>query len=322
MKISSTKLFIIFLLFFIATSLINLLIGPYPLLEGIFKKDSFAFQILLNLRLPNLLLAISSGILLSLSGGMFQSILSNPLADPYILGVSGGAASFILISNFLKIPQDFPYNSLIGFLGAVFNSFLVYFLSIKNGKLKTTRLLLTGIILNAFYSAIILFSMALLNKLDLNRFIFWMMGDFSSKTLKESTLFLILSIFFSLPPLIFHRGFDLISLGTETAHSSGLEVEKFLIFSYINASLLSALSVSFIGIIGFIGLIIPNIIRIFFTSEYKYLFPLSALCGAIFLVLSDMLTRFKYFQNVPVGAISAMIGVPFFIYILRKNGNN
>jgi iron complex transport system permease protein len=322
MKVSLTKFLIIISLLLILTSIINLFTGSYPVLKGLIKGDKFSSEVLFNLRLPHILLAISSGILLSLSGAMFQSILSNPLADPYILGVSGGAASFILVSNLLKIPQGFPYSSIIGFLGATFNAFLVYFLSIKNGKINITKLLITGIILNAFYSAIILFSMALLNKLDLNRFIYWMMGDFSSKTLKEGIIFFIFTIIFSIPPLILHKGFDLISLGTETAQTSGIEVDKFLIFSYINASLLSALSVSFVGIIGFIGLIIPNIIRIFFSSEYRVLFPLSVFGGAIFLVLSDLLTRFEFFQNVPIGAISAIFGVPFFIYLLRKNGSN
>lgn len=321
MKISSTKLFFFLLLFLLIFSSINLLYGPYPAFRGFLKGENLSFEIILNLRIPPLLLALTSGILLSVSGAMFQSILSNPLADPYILGVSGGAASFILISNLLKIPQDFPYSFFIGFLGATFNAFLVYFLSLKGGKIITSKLLLTGIILNGFYSAIILFCMALLNKMDLNRFIFWMMGDFSERTLKEGIIFFLLGLIFVIPPIIFYKGFDMISLGSNVAMSSGLETNKFLIFAYLNASLLSALSVSFVGVIGFIGLIIPNLVRIFCSSKHNLLFPLSAFGGALFLIVSDLLTRFKYFQNVPVGAISAMIGVPFFIFLLRKNGN-
>lgn len=322
MKQSLIKLIPIFLLVLIIVSTINVCSGSYPAISGLFNGDRFGLQIILNLRLPPLILALTSGILLSLSGAIFQSILSNPLADPYILGISGGAASFIVFSNFLKFPQEFPYTFLIGFLGASLNAFLVYFLSAKNGKIKKTKLLLTGIILNGFYSAIILFFMALMDQMDLNRFIFWMMGDFSEKTLQESLFFLFISIIFIIPPFIFHRGFDLLSLGFDTSTTSGLDTNKFIIYSYLNGSLLSALSVSFVGIIGFVGLIIPNIIRIFFTSKHNFLLPFSAIGGAIFLILSDSITRYKLFQNVPVGAISAMIGVPFFIYLLRKNGNN
>lgn len=322
MKKSSIKFFFILIFILLFVSLIDILWGPYPVLKGILEKDDFAIQILLNFRLPSFLLALSSGILLSLSGAIFQSILSNPLADPYILGVSGGAASFIILSNFLKIPQEFPYSFFTGFLGASFNAFLVYFLSLKNGKLKSTRLLITGIILNGFYSAIILFSMALLDTLELNRFIFWMMGSFSERTLSESILlFFITSIIF-IPSILFYRGFDLIFLGKNEAFSSGLETDKFIIYSYLNASFLSALSVSFVGIIGFVGLIVPNIIRIFITSKHKILLPLSALTGALFLITSDLITKLDIFKNVPVGAISALIGVPFFIYLMRRNGNN
>ncbi len=322
MKFSLIKalIFSIFLLIFF--SLLNIITGPYPVLKGVISRDPISYEIILELRLPPLILALSCGVLLSLSGAIFQSILSNPLSDPYILGVSGGAASFILLSNLLKIPQQFPYTFIFSFFGAVFNAFLVYFLSIKEGKIKTINLILTGIILNGFYSAFILFSMALLENLELNRFIFWMMGNFYERTLKESIFLLILTILFIIPPLIFHRGFDLITLGQETASSSGLPSKNFLIFSYLNASLLSGLSVSFVGVIGFVGLIIPNLIRILFSSKHNILLPLSIFSGAIFLIISDTITRFKFLQNVPVGAISAMIGVPFFIYILKRNGNN
>lgn len=322
MKKSSIKFFFILIFILLLASLIDILWGPYPLIKGLIEKENYALQILLNFRLPSFLLALSSGILLSLSGAIFQSILSNPLADPYILGVSGGAATFIILSNFLKIPQEFPYSFFAGFLGASFNAFLVYFLSLKNGKVKSTRLLITGIILNGFYSAIILFSMALLDTLELNRFVFWMMGSFSERTLSESTLLFFITALLFIPTILLYRGFDLISLGRNEASSSGLEIEKFTIYSYLTASFLSALSVSFVGIIGFVGLIIPNIIRIFITSKHKILLPLSAMTGSIFLIISDLITKLKIFQNVPVGAISALIGVPFFIYLMRRNGNN
>lgn len=304
----------------ILISSIDLFWGPYPVLKGLLEKDGYSLQILLNFRLPSLLLAFSSGILLSLSGAIFQSILSNPLAEPYILGISGGAASFILISNLLKIPQEFPYSFFAGFLGASFNGFLVYFLSLKNGKLSTSRLLITGIILNGFYSAIILFSMALLDTLELNRFIFWMMGSFSERTLKESLLLFSITLFLLVPSILFYRGLDLLSLGNDEASSTGLETGNFILFSYLMGSLLSALSVSFVGIIGFVGLIVPNLIRIFIGSRHRVLLPSSAVLGALFLISSDLITKFKLLQNVPVGAISALIGVPFFIYLMRKNG--
>lgn len=320
MRKFSIRFFFSFFMILILISSIDLFWGPYPVLKGLLEKDGYSLQILLNFRLPSLLLAFSSGILLSLSGAIFQSILSNPLADPYILGISGGAASFILISNLLKIPQEFPYSFFAGFLGASFNGFLVYFLSLKNGKLSTSRLLITGIILNGFYSAIILFSMALLDTLELNRFIFWMMGSFSERTLKESLLLFSITLFLLIPSILFYRGLDLLSLGNDEASSTGLETGNFILFSYLMGSLLSALSVSFVGIIGFVGLIVPNLIRIFIGSRHRVLLPSSAVLGALFLISSDLITKFKLLQNVPVGAISALIGVPFFIYLMRKNG--
>lgn len=322
MRKFSIRFFSFFFLILIIISSIDIFFGPYPVLKGLIEKDGYSLQILLNFRLPSLLLAFSTGILLSLSGAIFQSILSNPLADPYILGISGGAASFILISNLLKIPQEFPYSFFAGFLGASFNGFLVFFLSLKNGKLSSSRLLITGIILNGFYSAIILFSMALLDTLELNRFIFWMMGSFSERTLNESILLFSITLFLLVPSILFYRGLDLLSLGNEEASSTGLETDNFIIFSYLMGSLLSALSVSFVGIIGFVGLIVPNLVRLFIGSRHRVLLPFSAILGAIFLISSDLITKFKFFQNVPVGAISALIGVPFFIYLMRKNGNS
>ncbi|MEJ5166863.1 MAG: iron ABC transporter permease [Thermoanaerobaculia bacterium] len=320
MKKYSTKFFFLFFLILILVSLIDLFFGPYPVLKGLITKDGYSLQILLYFRLPSLLLAFSSGILLSLSGAIFQSILSNPLADPYILGISGGAASFILISNLFKIPQEFPYSFFAAFFGACFNGFLVYFLSLKKGKLLSNRLLITGIILNGFYSAIILFSMALLDTLELNRFIYWMMGSFSERTLRESILLFAITLFLFIPSILFYRGLDLLSLGNDEASSTGLETDNFILFSYLMGSLLSALSVSFVGIIGFVGLIVPNLVRIFIGSQHRVLLPSSAVLGALFLISSDLITKFKIFQNVPVGALSALLGVPFFIYLMRKNG--
>lgn len=321
MKFSTKKHFFYFLLILLFFSILNLSLGPYNILEGIKTKDKFLLTVILDLRLPHIILAFSSGVLLSISGSIFQSIFSNQLVDPYIIGVSGGAASFVLLSNLIGIPQAFPFSTIFAFTGGIFNSFLVYFLSSKNGKVKTENLLLNGIILNGFYSAFILFCMALLNALELNRFIFWMMGSFHSKTISEALLLLILTLIFVIPVFFFHRGFDLISLGNEIAKTSGLHFKNFLFFSFLIASILASLSVSFVGIIGFIGLIIPNMVRNIFGSKQITIFSFSLLLGPLFLILADTITRFKFFENVPIGAISAMVGVPFFIYLLRKDGS-
>ncbi len=283
------------------------------------KERDAEEMIILFLRLPRVLLAGLVGAGLSMSGVIFQALLRNPLADPYILGVSSGSAVGTILAILLGLSATSFGLPVASFTGALLTIGVVFYFGRQNGKIHPNTLLLAGVVTGSFLSAVILFLLSLSQKEELHTILFWLMGDFSFSN------FISLRIIF--PYILFgfiflysrSRHYNLLLLGEEGAIQMGLSVERLKLLSYLSASLITAASVSVCGLIGFVGLIVPHGARMVFGADHRLLLPSSALIGASFLILSDTLARTLLAPvELPVGVITAAFGGPFFIYLLRR----
>ncbi len=275
--------------------------------------------ILLSLRFPRTLLAGLVGAGLSVSGAIFQALLRNPLADPYILGVSSGSAVGAILAILFGLSALSFGLPLASFAGALLTIGVVFYFGKQDGKIHPNILLLAGVITGSFLSAIIMFFLSISQKEELHTIIFWLMGDFSFANPRAIVIILpyLGAGFFVL--YWKSRHLNLILSGEENALQLGVDVERLKILSYLCASLITAASVSLCGLIGFVGLIVPHSARLLFGPDHRLLLPASALIGASFLILCDTLARTILTPvELPVGVVTAAFGGPFFIYLLRK----
>ena len=275
-----------------------------------------------DLRLPRALLGLLVGGALALSGAALQALLGNPLADPYLLGVSGGAACGTLLALVLGAGAGgllgsfaLPLASLAGALGAVL---LVGLGASVGGRLDRGRLLLAGVVVNALASAVLLFLLSFGNAADTRGFVFWMLGSLSGAT-GDGVLSLALYSAAGLAVLLpLARAFDAMTLGEETAFTLGVPVETAKRVAYVAASLLAAAAVAHAGIIGFVGLLVPHAARRL-TRGHRALLLASFLGGGVLLVASDLLARTLFAPNeVSIGAVTALLGAPAFLVLLRR----
>jgi iron complex transport system permease protein len=276
-------------------------------------------MIVFDLRLPRILLGILVGAALSVAGASFQALLRNPLADPYVLGVSSGAALGSILA--LIIAPGLAVITPIGaFIGAIATIAGVYFLGRREGQLDSTTLLLGGIISASFFSAIIMFLMTTLAGRDLRGMVFWLMGDLSTPISAGMQWVFTVGLVTGIGAIYSTSAdLNLMLTGEREATHLGVDVTRVKLVVYVSASLLTALAVSSSGAIGYVGLLIPHIVRLIFGSDYRLLIPASALCGAIAIVLADTLARtIVPPTELPVGAMTAMAGAPVFIYLLRR----
>jgi iron complex transport system permease protein len=275
--------------------------------------------IVFELRLPRILLGILVGAALSVAGASFQALLRNPLADPYVLGVSSGAALGSILA--LIIAPGFALITPLGaFIGAMVTIAGVYFLGRREGQLDTTTLLLGGIISASFFSAIIMFLMTTLTGRDLRGMAFWLMGDLSTPVSGTMQWIFIVGLLAGIGAIYSTSAdLNLLLTGEREAIHLGVDVTRVKLVVYVCASMLTALAVSASGAIGYVGLLVPHVVRLIFGSDYRLLIPASALCGAIAIVLADTLARaIVPPTELPVGAMTAMAGAPVFIYLLRR----
>jgi iron complex transport system permease protein len=275
--------------------------------------------IVFDLRLPRILLGILVGAALSVAGASFQALLRNPLADPYVLGVSSGAALGSILALIIA-PGLALVTPLGAFLGAIATIAGVYFLGRREGQLDSTTLLLGGIILASFFSAIILFLMTTLTGRDLRGMAYWLMGDLSTPVSAGMQGIFIVGLVAGIGAIYSTSAdLNLMLTGEREATHLGVNVTRVKLVVYVSASLLTALAVSTSGAIGYVGLLVPHAVRLIFGSDYRLLIPASALCGAIAIVLADTLARTVVSPTeLPVGAMTAMVGAPLFIYLLRR----
>lgn len=285
------------------------------------KSDSLPSDqrlIVFEIRLPRILLGILVGAALSVAGAGFQALLRNPLADPFVLGVSSGAALGAIFSLIVaeRTTAAMPFAA---FAGAALTIGAVYMLGRRGGYLDSYTLLLAGIIMASFLSAVIMFLMTTLSGRDLRGIAFWLMGDLSTPIPVDlKWLFLVLGL---AAGAIYTTAADLNLLltGEQEALHLGVDVGRVKLVVYVAASLLTGVAVSVSGAIGYVGLLVPHVMRLLFGTDYRLLIPTSALGGAIAIVVADTLARTVVAPTeLPVGAMTAMAGAPVFIYLLRR----
>ena len=274
--------------------------------------------ILLNLRLPRIILAGAAGMALAQCGAVFQSVLRNPLAEPFILEISSGAALGAVIaivagfSGYLTV-------SLAAFLGAILSVAVILGFARRGKRVGTNTLLLCGVVLNAFFVSIIMFFISTTTDQTLHSILFWLYGDLSSARYGQAAVILPVSVGGGVVLLAYARHLNLFTAGEDAALYLGLEVERTKYALLLISSLLTGVVVSVSGIIGFVGLIVPHLIRMAFGSDHRLLLPASAFFGAFFLIAADTLSRTLIAPaELPVGVITAFLGAPFFIVLLSR----
>jgi iron complex transport system permease protein len=289
-------------------------------LTGNFSITSQEELIIFSVRLPRIIFAGIVGASLSLGGVIFQALLRNPLADPYILGISGGSALGAIVGIVTGAGSFYLGIPLLAFLGALATVFLVFVVAGgTRGPLLDNSLLLSGVVVNAFFSAAILFFLSVVNSMELHSITFWLMGDLSRASMKEifTAAFCLIAGFVFLYARA--RKLNLIVQGEETALHLGVNVERTKQWLLIVTSLITAVAVSLAGIIGFVGIMVPHLMRLVFGSDHRLLLPVSALFGACFLVVADTLARVVLAPaELPVGVITALCGAPYFIFLLKR----
>ncbi len=275
--------------------------------------------IIMDIRIPRVLLSMFVGASLSLAGAAFQGLLRNPLADPYIVGTSSGAALGASIAVVLNLSFMSSPVLIFAFLGSVLVMSVVYFMSIRSGRLSVETFLLSGVIAGAFCSSFVSFLMTVAGK-DMPRIVWWLMGSFSGREDWGYVLFMLPYFLIGFVILILcSNSLNLLSMGEDVAISKGINVERSKILVIFAACLLTAVSVSVAGTIGFVGFMIPHVMRRIYGGDHRILMLSSAFGGAVFLALADTLSRVCFSSaELPVGVITALMGAPFFFFILRK----
>ncbi|GJQ21543.1 MAG: ABC transporter permease [Bacteroidia bacterium] len=314
----------VLLAFLVLVSLVSLLVGPADIGLGeiwnVLRGAGTVAQqtVVLQLRLPRIILAMVVGAGLSVAGAALQSLLRNPLAEPYILGISSGGTvgAFLAISLGLGLaPVTTP---LFSFAGAGLVMLLVYTLGHRGGSLDPHALLLSGVMVGAFFNAVILVSVAVFNR-ELQTAYLWLLGNLSVTDTGTMMVVGPLMVLASIVLVFFARSLNLISAGDETALQAGVNVGRVRGAGYFLASLITGLAVSVSGVIGFVGLLVPHVCRLMFGFDNRIVLPASVLMGAVFLVGCDILSRVVLAPSeIPVGAITAAVGAPVFIYLLKK----
>lgn len=276
--------------------------------------------IIFNLRIPRTISALVVGMSLAISGAVFQTLFKNPLTEPYLLGVSSGAALGVAIASVFNLLVFIPgiwSTFFFAFIFALLTSILIFSLAGKN-RSSLLILLLSGLAINFFLSA--LNSLLLyFNRDKLQNIIYWQMGSFSLSSYEKIIFTLPIMIIIILFILSKTKELDVLLLSDDTALSIGLDVKKQRIILLLLTTLLTSICVGLAGTIGFVGLIIPHIVKLIFGIKHKFVLPLSLYVGAIFTLLCDIISRTLINNTeIPIGIITALFGAPFFLYILRK----
>lgn len=315
----------------LTTGMGYLQITPSEVLQIIFNKilqtplpknlnEVFPY-VVFDVRLPRILLAVLVGGGLAVAGCVFQAILLNPLADPYTLGISSGAAfgaAVALILNIFGIILPFWFSvPLFAFLGAVSTLYVVFALAANDSRLSSNTLILSGVIVSAILSAGIGFIKYLADE-EVSIIIFWLMGSLVGTSWVDIVLVAVLFIPAFIVIMYFSRDLNIMSLGSTTSDTLGIETEKVRRTLLIGASLITAACVSVSGIIGFVGLIVPHLLRLVLGADNRVLLPGCFLAGALLLLFADTVTRAFLSAELPIGVLTSLIGGPFFCYIFRR----
>jgi iron complex transport system permease protein len=314
----------------VATSLISLSIGPYDLtvkevFQSLFRSSRFeiagnerselAWVIVWDIRLPRILLAGLVGTALSISGSIFQSCFRNPLVEPYVLGVSSGAA--FGASMAIVFPAIFFSLPLAAFVFASITVMLTLGIGMIRGQIQTLSLILAGVVIGSFFSALVSILKYISNDAALREIVFWLLGGFYQSGWSEIRLLAPITILVSGLVWFLAWKLNVISIGDEEAKSLGVDPRKNKIILILSATLLTSLSVAYVGIIAWVGLMVPHAARLIVGPDNRYVVPLSALIGTLFLLFCDILARNLVAGEIPIGILTSILGAPYLIYLLR-----
>ncbi|MEQ9401039.1 MAG: iron ABC transporter permease [Longimicrobiales bacterium] len=288
------------------------------------RGDPVALTIVRELRLPRALLGVLVGGSLAMAGATFQAILRNPLAEPYILGISGGASVGAVLVLALGLAGETSWAlPLAAFAGALVAIVLVFRVATASGRAMDVRvLLLAGVVVGAFFSACIAFILSVSDARTVQSAVLWIMGSLAGAGWRDVMLTAVYSLPAAVVLLSLARPLNLMAIGEETAQYLGTDVERVKRLSLAVAALLTAAGVAVAGVIGFVGLVVPHAVRLLVGSDHRVLLPLSFLAGAAFLTFADLAARLVLAPTeVPIGVITAFVGVPFFLLLLRRSMN-
>lgn len=310
----------IFILVFVSLFIFScaLFLGPQIITPG--PLSAIEREILFSIRLPRVLVAMLMGMALGASGAVLQGILRNPLADPYILGISSGASltAALGIIGGMSFLGSFTV-PFLAFVGALVTGGIVGVMGWKRGGLWPERLLLAGVGLSFLFSALLMLMMSISTDEGLRRAMLWIFGDLSMSEwsrIPYGLAFVVIGIVLSATRA---RALNALILGDEFAHSLGFSPQRERFILFVSVGLLTAASVSLGGMIGFIGLLIPHIMRFFMGSDSRLLIPASAIGGGSLLCIADLVSRSVLPpMELPAGVVTAIIGAPYFLYLLRR----
>ncbi len=285
---------------------------------SIFEMTVQGRAILFDIRLPRILLGACVGASLAVAGAALQALLRNPLAEPYLLGVSNGAALGTLVAFVFLDGYGFA-RPLLAFAGAGIATFAVYQMAKSRTGMNVERLVLSGVIVTTFLSSIIVLLTSLLDAARLRGYTFWLLGDLSQATYDGFYMTLAAATIGTIVLSSQARALNLMMVGERDAFDFGVEVGRVRMIVFGMASLLVGTAVAASGSVGYVGLIVPHLVRLAIGSDNRLVVPMSAIVGAIFVVLADTVARTAIApRELPVGAITALIGAPLFIYLLRR----
>jgi len=317
------------LVLLVLSALISITIGEVNIsvfdLPGILGQEGegVEYAILNKIRLPRIILGFAVGGSLSLAGVILQGIYRNPLVEPYTLGISGGAAlgvALVIVTGLHYAFGSFML-PLVGFLGSLATIVLVYSLGLRNGKIRVQSMLLIGVMISFVVSSLMMFLMSVTSAENLHGIVFWMMGSLDEPNIILIRVALLASVIGLFLAYLFVKPLNALRLGQEKAKHLGFNTEVTLRILFVTASLLTGICVAVAGVIGFVGLIIPHLMRIIIGSDYRILLISSFLGGGIFLIFSDLLARTIISPiELPIGVITGIIGGTLFVIVLsRKN---
>ncbi len=299
----------------------RILISPLTGTDGATALPDTWYTIILRLRLPRALLAMQVGLCLAMAGGTMQGLFKNPLADPYIIGVSSGAAVGAATAIILGLGWGsagaiwLPLAAFAGALGALV---LVYLLASSGGRLPVLNMLLAGIAVSTFLGAIVSLLMFFSGQ-QLQQVVFWLMGGFGGRNWLHVLVVLPYMLLGAAVVLWHARDLDALAMGEEQAFYMGVDVEKIKLRLLLAGSLLAAVAVAVSGLIGFVGLVVPHAIRLLGGPKHSFLLPTVAVAGAAYLAAADVVARMVLAPTeLPVGLVTALVGGPFFLYLLRR----
>ena len=298
----------------------SLPLAPLRVLAALLGQgDDLARQVIWTVRMPRALAAFAVGGLLAVAGALMQVMLRNPLADPYVLGVSGGAAVAALLG--LMSGLGAQQLALPAFIGALGSTVLVFGLARGAGGANASRLLLSGVGLAAGWGALVSFLLAIADPTRLPGMLFWLMGDLGAVA-RPPWLALAVLVLLALAALPLGRSLNVLARGSLQAQALGVAVGKLQPLVYVLAALATALAVTVGGTVGFVGLVVPHLLRLVMGNDQRVLIPAAALTGGVLLMLADTLARTLIApQQLPVGVVTALLGVPVFLYLLNRRGS-